>query len=192
MKKAFILASIFLIFYVTNYAFAEDAVTIKIGNDFSGIHKISSDVSSSNSDNVNSELSFSVEYTNSVSDFKLDGINFNLGAGINLQNPRQTKGGDGDFYFTSLYGLLKIGSLSEEKSPYLIGQVGYNFLSGDSDYTGDTTLKGGLYYGVGVGLILKYNFLVEALYSVNNGVAKSSSDTDVKYTKLSLSLGYNF
>ncbi len=183
MRKVSILSIFILVFLISNFALAEDLLTIKAGIDLSGDHDISNGTYS-RSDSVDNAISLAAEYV-------VIEENFGFGGGISLQNPRNPEGWAGDFYFTSIYGLVKIGSFSEEKSPYFIGQLGYNIFSGDNDYA-TVSLEGGIYYGIGVGIISSENFQIEALYSVNNGVAKSSSDIDVKYTKLTISVGYNF
>jgi hypothetical protein len=89
---------------------------------------------------------------------------------------------------------------------YLLGQAGYNFFFGDNMYKGtNSELSGGIYYGVGAGLNLA-GTQIELLYSVNQGSLRqrlytyspyygySSYDIkgNVKYPKLSLTLGFYF
>ncbi|MCP3924104.1 MAG: hypothetical protein GY714_16110 [Desulfobacterales bacterium] len=186
MRKVSILSIFILFFLITNFALAEDLLTIKAGIDLSGDHDISNG-KNSRSDSVDNAISLAAEYVVIDDDY-------GFGGGISLQNLRNPEGWSGDFYFTSIYGLIKIGSFSEnDKSPYFIGQLGYNILSGNSDYSSGVSLKGGIYYGIGFGIDLNENFQLETLYSVNNGIAESSgTDIDVKYTKLTISVGYNF
>ncbi len=158
MRKVHILAIFILVFSITNFASAEEKFTIKAGFDLSGNHEVSNGTNSVSKD-VDNDISVSAEYT------VIDEV-IGFGGGIILQNPRNIEGYTGDFYFTSIYGLIKVGSLLEEKSPYFIGQLGYNLFSGDDDYKGSVTLKGGIYYGIGVGILLADNLQVEALYSL--------------------------
>jgi opacity protein-like surface antigen len=62
------------------------------------------------------------------------------------------------------------------------------------DNTSDTS--GGMYYAVGAGMDLSNNMSAELMYSVNNGEADgfrgSGNNVDVEYSKLTVSLGYQF
>jgi hypothetical protein len=129
----------------------------------------------------------------------LKGLNSStIGAGITYQFPRCQERFKGDFYFIPVYGLIKIRSASEKVAPYGIGQIGYNIIfEGDTDYKGTgiyaADLEGGLYYGVGGGIILGEKFQIEALYSVNNGTATIlGTEFDIEYSKVTLSVGVNF
>ena len=57
----------------------------------------------------------------------------------------------------------------------------------------EADLEGGLYWGLGGGFIINKHFLIELLYSVNNGKAKTLGyEFDIEYSKVTLNLGYNF
>ncbi len=169
---------------------------IKIGGDTSGKHKVSGE-GLSGSEDVEAGLSLSGEYT-SIYDKGIE-----LGGGMTYQLPRSQEDYPGDFNFVPIYGLIKICSTTSEPTPYFIGQLGYNVLyEGDDDYTGEASLEGGMYYGIGAGLIFQNGFQIEVLYSVNKGSCKLSGydyyygyydfDFDIDYSKISLSMGYRF
>lgn len=111
-----------------------------------------------------------------------------LGAGVQYQLDREIDNGSNtDFNFVPIYVLAHYNM---QNSPYyFLGHLGYN--SFDMDSTGDTS--GGMYYAVGAGMDLASNMSAEVMYSVNNGEAEiSGSDRDVDYSKLTVSLGYQF
>ncbi len=57
----------------------------------------------------------------------------------------------------------------------------------------EADLEGGLYWGLRGGIIINKHFLIEILYSVNNGTGKILGyEFDIEYSKVTLNLGYNF
>ena len=119
--------------------------------------------------------------------------NLDIGGGITVQIPRSLENFQGDFYFVPLYGAIRVRFDTENVIPYFIGQFGYNFFDGDSDYKGIIDLDGGLYWGIGGGIITNQHFLIELLYSVNNGTGRAFGISgDVEYSKVTINLGYNF
>lgn len=186
MKRFYMAAifSSFLVLFAANSAFAGGA--LKIGIDFEGQHKANFPTGDE-TDDVETGLSLSGEF------FAVITKNFDLGGGITYQIPRALKDYIGDFNFIPIYGLFRIKSASEQVAPYFIGQIGYNFFNGDSDYVGPYDLDGGLYYGLGGGIIIKKHFLVELLYNVNNGTYDLGAiDFDIEYSKITLNIGFNF
>lgn len=187
MKQLLILTlSLIVLFVAKNYAFAEGSGTVKIGVDMSGKHEVSSEGLSA-TENVEMGFSLSGEYVSAINE------TLELGVGITYQIPRSQEDFKGDFNFIPIYGLVKIRPTTNDMSPYLIGQLGYNLFDGDSDYKGLGSLSGGIYYGIGAGLIFQKGVQVELLYSVNNGSYEVLGyNFDIKYSKIGLSLGYNF
>ena len=52
-------------------------------------------------------------------------------------------------------------------------------------------MEGGLYYGVGFGIVVSH-IVFELLYSFNNGKAGKDDKIDFKYSKYTVSVGYAF
>ncbi len=185
-KRCLILALSFLtIIFVENYTFAE--ATIKFGFDMAGNHKVSVE-GLSNSEDVNMGISLSGEYVSNIDK------NIGMGFGMTFQMPRSQKNYSGNFNFIPVYGLVRINSISSEVSPYFIGQLGYNlFYMGDNAYRGSGSLSGGIYYGIGAGLLLQSRSQIEILYSVNKGSYKLAGypNFDIEYSKITLSFGFN-
>jgi hypothetical protein len=189
MKKMMILAilSALLVLFTMNSTFA-GAVggTVKLGIDMAGDHDVSAPGDSKSYD-VDTGFSLSGEVFGKI------GNNFDVGAGITIQIPRSVEDFEGDFMFIPVYGMIRARIETENVAPYFIGQLGYNFFLADDDYKGAADLTGGLYYGLGLGIIIKKHFLIEALYSVNNGTYElSSNELDIENSQVTLNFGYNF
>ena len=108
-----------------------------------------------------------------------------FGGGIRYQLDRETEDKKNDLNFVPFYGLAHYNL---QNSPYyFLGHLGYNTF--DMDNVGDTS--GGMYYALGAGMDLASNMSAEVMYSVNSGEIDSGS-RDVDYSKLTVSLGYQF
>lgn len=163
---------------------------VKLGVDFSGDHEVSG-LGLSGTEDVDTGFSVSGEL------FAKIGNMLDIGGGTTFQIPRSQKDYPGDFYFIPFYGAVRVRFENETITPYFIGQVGYNLFGGDSDYTGtgiyEGDLEGGLYWGLGGGVLIKKHFLIEALYSVNYGTVEVlGNEFDVEYSKVTINAGYNF
>ena len=112
--------------------------------------------------------------------------NWTFGGGVRYQLDREIDDtASNDFNFLPFYGLAHYNM---QNSPYyFLGHLGYN--SFDSDISGDTS--GGMYYALGAGMDLARNMSAEVMYSVNSGEIDSGSK-DVDYSKITVSLGYQF
>ncbi len=186
MKKT--VAVLFVIFVFTGNAFAE--ITLKIGADIAGDHKISGNISDYNisgKDDVETSFSLSGEYIKRVQ-------NFEFGAGLTLMVPRSLDEYTGDFYFIPVYGLFKIRSESEKIAHYFTGHFGYSFFLGDNEYEArGISLKNDLYLAGGLGVIIGNKWQVEVLYTSNNGeIEIYGQNFEVEYKKVTLSLGITF
>ena len=120
-----------------------------------------------------------------------------IGCGINLQNSRKLEDIPGRFYFVPAYVSLKIRSVPTKpyKYGYITGNLGYNMFFADSDYTTFFDKeKGGLYYGIGIGIV--YNrVVVEVASSVHGAGARiktTNYDFNIEYKTYTCSLGYVF
>jgi len=193
MKKIMPLAvmGILVVFFTVSHSFAQGiGGAVKLGVDFDGDHDVSG-YGFSGTEEVDTGVSFSAELFTKI------GYNLDLGGGITVQIPRSQKDFEGDFYFIPVYGAIRARFESGNVAPYFIGQLGYNFFDGDSDYKGsgvyEADLEGGLYWGLGGGVIINKHFLIELLYSVNNGTAEELGyEFDIEYSKITLNFGYNF
>lgn len=176
------LFSAFLFFVSAHNSFAvEFGGTAKLGIDFPGDYEISNNEFFNGTVDVDTGFSLSGEF------FVKVGNNFDLGGGMTWQAPHSRNDTESDFYFFPVYGLIRIRTEKGTITPYLIGQLGFNF------FIHGWEENGGLYYGGGAGIIIKKHFLVEVLYSVDKGsTTEYGSDSDIEYSKVTLSLGYNF
>ena len=111
---------------------------------------------------------------------------------MTFQLPRSLDKSEGEFIYIPIYGLVKLSSDIRDISPYCIGQLGYNLFIGDNSYRGSVSIGGGLYYGIGTGIMFKKKYQVELLYSVNSGGVDLGYSSDHEYSKISLFLGCNF
>ncbi|MDD5260173.1 MAG: hypothetical protein PHD29_09435 [bacterium] len=192
MKQLYLIAVVFAAILLAGNAYAEG--NIKIGVDLAGSHEVT--WNGLNGDEVvETGISLSGEYMQAINS------NIRLGGGITFQIPRSQEDYAGDFNFIPLYGLLKIYTNSQEQDEeniqvqktnyYVLGHLGYNLFRGDDDYKGDEYLTGGIYYGIGGGIVFNKNNQLELLYSINNG-SIDDLNVDVEYSKITISYGYVF
>ena len=122
-----------------------------------------------------------------------------LGLGATYQFPRELNesgSGNAKFNFIPFYGLVKFWTEAAGLFPFGMVQIGYNLLLGNDEfknYSGESSaLSGGLYWGLGGGVILIGGVQLELLYSVNNGSITGDEpfySMDMRYSKLSISAG---
>jgi hypothetical protein len=111
-----------------------------------------------------------------------------FGGGIRYQLDREIDNTSADISFVPFYALAHYNMTN---SPYyFLGHLGYNTF--DMDNTSDTS--GGMYYALGAGMDLGSNMSAELMYSENNGEAEgyNGNNIDVEYSKITVSLGYQF
>lgn len=161
---------------------------MKLGYDFYGKYKHKGH---STSEDSPKGLNFSAEYYQYLQNI------FGLGVGVTLQNSRDIGDTPGSFYFLPIYLSAKLRSNPTDpyKYGYVIGQLGYNFLMPDSEYSDamDNT-QGGLYYALGLGIVYN-NVVFELLSSTNTGKSKiesTNANVDIEYLKYTFSVGYIF
>ena len=78
---------------------------------------------------------------------------------------------------------------------YPIAQLGYGILSTGGSAADHFDIDNGLYWGIGAGMVIKQNFLVELLYSFNYGsfdVKGAPISGDITYKAFKLKVGYKF
>jgi hypothetical protein len=185
MRKMLILLIIALFFTAAGSALAD--VAFKGSYDFNGIAKYESFQT-----DAASGFDVSVEYYGSV--LKV----VQLGGGIEYQFPRANED-SGEFSFVPIYGAVRVIIPVPAVKPYVIGRIGYNLFRGDAAFVddgsgGQASLKGGLTYGVGAGIIFLKFVLVEGQYAVNKGTLKygtAPGDVGFTYSRFQLSAGIN-
>ena len=120
------------------------------------------------------------------------GLEFMLARGVedSRKSESETEGG-GKVSFHSVYGF---GKYSLNEKAYGFGRVGYNFHTGNDDYKGDATLKGGMMYAFGGGYSLTPTVSFEGLFASHSGKVVTSEDFTIKstYTRISLGLVFIF
>ena len=125
---------------------------------------------------------------------------YGAGGEFMLLRTSETFTGGGGFGFNSLYGF---GRYKIDERLYGTGRLGYNFYMADSafKYCGDdcsTELDGGLFYGIGIGIILTPKINLEGLYIHNEGTMRrdlingSSYSFESNYARMHFCFAYTF
>jgi hypothetical protein len=188
MKKiAVILLAVLLVFVMSSGAFA--AFSLKLGYEPTGTlnsvyHTNGINLSVSDSRAVAGSFSLGGETTRRT----VEGLIYGVGA--EYQFYRQAEGGNTNFSFIPVYGMVR-GEfpVTRRTRSFIFGRVGYNFYQ-EANPTDGYNLHGGLYYAAGVGLILTKTTELQLMYSCNNGEASSSYlNVQHAYSKYSLGLG---
>jgi hypothetical protein len=155
----------------------------------------------SESGDVDSNISLGAEAY-----FNFDPVLFGVGAAYLL--PRKLEDSDGKISLFPIYGAINYPFTPGGFTPYITGQIGYNFFFIDSKLENeldaligdecDYTTEGGLYWALGGGIILENNIQFELLYSnssagldIENSTGESVT-MDLTYTKFTVSIGYRF
>ena len=189
MKKLSVIVLVVLFLTVSGSAMAQNQgyFEAQIGADVLGNLDVSGGGVSSDED-TDAGISLTGEYK-----IPLENNSWVLGAGLNYQLARAVDAsGAEDFNFTSFYGLAQYDL--NDTPMYIIGKLGYNTFSVDN-LAIDEDENGGLYYGVGAGFNFGENdqYVLEGLYSVNNGELEDGIDTiDVEYSKFTVAIGMTF
>ena len=183
MKRILILAVVVTAMLFTSSVFAANLSGVaKLGIDFGGRHEIGPN-----------EWDNKAGFTLGGEVYYLANENFDVGGGVQYQFSRDRKDLAGKYWFFPVYAAVRIHPPMTDLTPYGILQLGYNFYGGDSNYKGTADLRGGLYWGIGGGVIFQKHFLTELMYAENRGTSKTGgTSTDVKNSRISLSIGYNF
>mgnify|MGYP006308603045 CR=1 FL=1 len=149
-----------------------------------------------NTDSFNNDISSG--YSITAEYLKAFNGKLELGLGLKYQFDRKTLAGEDNgswnegvkLSFIPVYGLAKISF----NSLYFKGQAGYSFFDMSWSGESDVEYKGDVYYGLGFGKEFNDFMAVEAVYNVNKGKVRntSSSDSNVSYSNISLSLQLSF
>jgi len=206
MKATFLI----LVLLVTA-SFCFGIIQFNLGADFAGNHhtKIKYMIDDPAYDDYTDEddyevamgISPAIEYM-----LRHEGFLYGLGAEYQVQRDGTFKDEDGNpdknkFGFIPIYGVVRYQFDSAVGiNPELIGQAGYNFFTADDDYKFDGTLKGGLYWGIGAGLAIRKNYILQVIYKTNYGLHEGRAyDNDAGYfdyenrvtnSQINISFGY--
>ncbi|HAS54696.1 MAG: hypothetical protein A2X56_01785 [Nitrospirae bacterium GWC2_57_13] len=139
---------------------------------------------------VNNSGSFAFEFDSPVSD------TMDFGGGVEFQVARELTGYAGQFKFMPVYGYLRLHPAMSDMTPYLVMQLGFSLFVADDIYTGTLgETQSGMHLGLGGGIILDKNFIMELLYTVDTGSILYPSpvpDMEIEYSKLTMSVGFVF
>ena len=131
-----------------------------ISLDLAGTHKVSG-FGNSGSLSVNPSFTIGAEILRPIGDKAVAGL------GLMYLFPREQEvSGSGNFNFVTAYGsaVIDLFGQSENLITALVLNIGYNFIySGDRNYTGGLSLKGGIYWGAGVRVGFN-NLFIQGLY----------------------------
>ncbi len=166
-------------------------LTLYFNFQFTGKHDVSIPSFGSGSVDVNSAASLGLDY---------DALNIKnflrIGAGFTYQFPRSFKNVEGSFNFVPIYAYVKFGSKKQGRTNfYIMPAFGYNIFSGDENYTGNYSLKGDLYFGVGFGFIISNHFDIRGFYNRYNGfieLPEPLGDAKITYSGFAMYFGYRF
>lgn len=159
-----------------------------VGIDFAGNHK--AELGSSSNFDTKMGFSLGAEYLSPASE------NLLLGAGFKYNVNRKLENSDAAFGLSPLYatGIYVNKSAEQTVWPFAKVNLGYNILfSGNDDYKGSASLKGGLYYGIGFGAIIQENIFVDLMYSSYAGTMELYGfELDITDTHVGMTVGYAF
>lgn len=180
--------ALFVAMLFAGAAFA-DMIVPKIGYDFASQHKMEANGVSADYD-AEAGISLGADYIHPLTQYMAMGVGFEYQMARALKDYSDIK-----FNFLPIYvsGIFYpfLDDMKDMK-PYCKLNLGYDTLMGNSDYKQNVTLKGGFYWGIGIGSSFK-NFVGELLYSTSAGKREGTGATaDVTYSKLALNFGYQF
>ena len=194
MKKTLI--GLFLVLGATSFA-NYGKVEVRGGLDLGGKYRYGKNYRDQKTKNTSGEVG--VEYRYEV----LPGLELGTGTAFQFHKDLKDKiDGQNEKNYNSIpvYGTAKYTfDTPTAIRPYIKGDLGYSFNSGNHDYgvLGKFKAKNGLYYGVGGGINFN-NVNVELMYKENQGEYKYegpvrvNSKYDANYRRVSLGVGYDF
>ncbi len=179
-----------------------------VGLDFPGPHEWSpSEGSTSTSTTFNSKMGIEIFSEYFAPLFKASLINFEIGFGAAYLFPREIEievdmigdpvAGNPTVSYIPLYLLGQI-SINAKNSMSIYGKArfGYDAFLASKDYAGGADLAGGLFLGLGGGVILTHNVFVELSYQKLHGsfemdyyFDRGEYTMDVTQTNLSILIG---
>lgn len=145
---------------------------------------------------VNIGISPAMEYM-----IQKNALLFGLGAEYQVQRTVKFSpdGIDSKMGFIPLYAVVRYQFSSPlQFFPEVLAQGGYNFLIADDDYLEyDAEVKGGLYWGIGAGIVIQEKYIVQLIFKTNYAkyeLEMNNEDykADITNSQLNLSLNYRF
>lgn len=195
MKKLCILSLSFVsIFYLSNAAFSQATFAIKGSIDLMGESEL--DVPDLDPGDVDTGFGIGGEVTLPINEQVIvgGGIVYQFSRGIDEEAPWD----EFSFNYVPIYALIQYQFKGQGVTPFIGANLGYNLLFAEGpDEIGDIETGGGIYWGIGGGVVFENKFFIEALYTTNNGTAKFENDPsddtyDHTYTKFSIFVGKRF
>ncbi len=121
------------------------------------------------------------------------GVEYQPLAKVNFQN----YGDKGKVGYLPFYGVFRYQlPIGGYYNPEFIAQLGYNFINADKDYADDARLYGGLYFGIGAGLVFDC-FTTQILYKSNYGSMRQNHyydsterKTKINDTQINIAIGF--
>ncbi len=198
-KKLLVFAvALLMVAFVPGVSFSQDALgtagfAVKAGIDLGGELEVEGE-----SLDMDMGFTLAAEYL-----FPLGVVN--LGPGLAFLIPRgiDEEGATGDLGFLPVYAVVNVpipvqGSIL----PYIFGRVGYSFVIDDSAITEPAEdfgltgveVEGGIYWGIGAGILFAKNIMVELCYATHalEASADGGYSEDADYSYINLSVGYKF
>jgi hypothetical protein len=189
MKRRIVISCLLLI----SFSFLMSEMNFGVGLDLPGTHELSGTGYSIDSDTA---MGFQVfgEYLKPLS--KSPGMNFDGGIGAAYllpRNPDSDSDGDQAFSFIPLYVLGQVSTTGEGNVFFGKLRVGYDIFSGNDDYFPEADFSGGMFLGIGGGIIMTNNFFLELSYQMLKGSVGYGElegvDIDVSDSHLSILVG---
>ncbi len=197
------LVALLMVILLPGASFSQDAplstagFAAKAGVDFNGELEAEGDLGTADMElgfTVNAEYLFSLGF-------------LNAGPGLSFLVPRgvDEEGATGKVGLLPVYAAVNIPiRVKWNFLPFVFGRFGYSIVINDSAIVdsleavtgfGDFKTQGGIYWGIGVGVLLTRNVQVEFCCNSHNLKASSGDadeSVDVGYTHGTLSVGYKF
>ncbi len=197
MRRCDIVAAVLLL-TATQAAFSIG--TVKAGYSFGGSYTETTGKVETSAKDLRNAVSFSTEL------FLPLWKHFDIGAGVEYQGPREMElyGVSRKIGFIPLYGVARVTmDFVPQLAAFLHARAGYSFFTGNNDFAGvgiyRAELRGGVTWGMGLGLIAWKKILLEVSFSkhfaeltVPPAVSGYRVSYDVEFSTFITCLGFCF
>lgn len=163
------------------------AIQIGAGLDLAGNHEITGNTNSPNSD-VATGISPYLELLAQKGAYL-----YGIGVEYQIQRKVDFPNYPGKMGFVPIYGVARYQiPVAGGVKPEVIGQMGYNLLKADDDYTSGADLSGGVYWGIGAGAV-SGSYVGQFMFKANYAKLDYQGDTGkIINTQINLSAGIRF